>query len=59
MSGARKVLCRMIVDTDDAEFIAALNVTHPATVSTITRTGDKLVFPGGNARDCLCPLCQM
>jgi cytoplasmic tRNA 2-thiolation protein 2 len=44
---------------DNVEFIAALNVTHPATVSTITRTGDKLVFPGGSVRDKLCPLCQM
>ncbi|OCF31919.1 hypothetical protein I317_00752 [Kwoniella heveanensis CBS 569] len=41
-------------------FIAGLSVTHPATVSTINRTGDKLVYPGlgkGNIPDC--PVCQL
>jgi cytoplasmic tRNA 2-thiolation protein 2 len=41
-------------------FIAGLNVTHPATVSTINKTGDKLVFAGGrDIREKLCPLCEM
>lgn len=46
-------------DADTPEFIASLDVSHPATVSTINRTGVKLVFPGGPTRDKLCPFCQM
>jgi len=40
-----------------AEFIAGLSVTHPSTVSTINRTGEKLVFPG-DADKTLCPVCE-
>jgi cytoplasmic tRNA 2-thiolation protein 2 len=41
-------------------FIAGLNVSHPSTVSTINKTGDKLVFAGGEEISSgLCPLCQM
>lgn len=39
-----------------------MSVSHPSTVSTINKTGDKLVFPGNTATaaaDHLCPLCQM
>jgi cytoplasmic tRNA 2-thiolation protein 2 len=39
------------------EFIAGLSVTHPSTVSTINRTGEKLVFPG-DADKTLCPVCE-
>ena len=42
----------------DIEFIAGLSVTHPSTVSTINRTGDKLVFPGDTDAH-ICPLCQL
>ncbi|RSH92739.1 hypothetical protein EHS25_008185 [Saitozyma podzolica] len=43
-------------------FIAGLDVTHPATVSTINKTGDKLVFNGDSPslpgpENC-CPVCQ-
>ncbi|ORX34106.1 hypothetical protein BD324DRAFT_594457 [Kockovaella imperatae] len=41
------------------DFIAGLSVTHPATVSTITRTGEKLMFAGGDDRDSICPLCRL
>ncbi|WVF70665.1 hypothetical protein IAT40_005458 [Kwoniella sp. CBS 6097] len=41
-------------------FIAGLSVTHPATVSTINRTGDKLVYPGLDREDTPnCPVCQL
>jgi cytoplasmic tRNA 2-thiolation protein 2 len=40
-----------------SEFIAGLSVTHPSTVSTINRTGEKLVFPG-DADKTLCPVCE-
>ncbi|WVQ85594.1 hypothetical protein IAT38_007760 [Cryptococcus sp. DSM 104549] len=40
------------------QFIAGLSVTHPSTVSTINRTGDKLVFPGDYDTP-PCPVCQM
>ncbi|KAK4688458.1 cytoplasmic tRNA 2-thiolation protein 2, partial [Tremellales sp. Uapishka_1] len=40
------------------QFIAGLSVTHPATVSTINRTGDKLTFSGKVQSD-LCPVCEM
>nr|ODO02618.1 hypothetical protein L204_01356 [Cryptococcus depauperatus CBS 7855] len=40
------------------DFVASLSVTHPSTVSTINRTGDKLVFPGEKNGPC-CPVCQM
>lgn len=43
--------------SSDAEFIAGLSVTHPSTVSTINRTGEKLVFPGDAQRN-LCPVCE-
>lgn len=43
-----------------AGFIATLNVSHPSTVNTINRTGNKLQFAGtaaaGTAR---CPVCAM
>ncbi|WVQ71062.1 hypothetical protein IAR50_000587 [Cryptococcus sp. DSM 104548] len=41
------------------QFIAALSVTHPSTVSTINRTGDKLVFPGKEEERPYCPVCQL
>ncbi|WVR05630.1 hypothetical protein IAU60_002652 [Kwoniella sp. DSM 27419] len=41
------------------QFIAGLNVSHPATVSTIIRTGDKLVFPGEADSGPSCPVCQL
>ncbi|WVQ97042.1 hypothetical protein IAU59_004152 [Kwoniella sp. CBS 9459] len=47
-------------------FIAGLSVTHPATVSTINRTGDKLVYPGldkdknkDQEEAPNCPVCQL
>ncbi|KAL7422824.1 Cytoplasmic tRNA 2-thiolation protein 2 [Cryptotrichosporon argae] len=40
------------------DFIAGLDVSHPSTVSTINRTGDKLVF-AGRAGGLACPVCQM
>ncbi|ORY24687.1 hypothetical protein BCR39DRAFT_317561 [Naematelia encephala] len=39
-------------------FIAGLSVSHPSTVSTINRTGDKLVFPGETGSIASCPLCE-
>ncbi|WWD18150.1 hypothetical protein CI109_102599 [Kwoniella shandongensis] len=41
------------------QFIAGLSVTHPSTVSTINRTGDKLVFPGEASNSPTCPVCQL
>ncbi|WWC68416.1 uncharacterized protein I206_102343 [Kwoniella pini CBS 10737] len=41
------------------QFIANLGVTHPATVSTINRTGDKLTFTGEKQKGISCPVCQM
>ncbi|WWC60526.1 uncharacterized protein I303_103100 [Kwoniella dejecticola CBS 10117] len=41
------------------QFIASLGVTHPATVSTINRTGDKLTFTGEKEKGVSCPVCQM
>ncbi|ODO11853.1 hypothetical protein I350_00637 [Cryptococcus amylolentus CBS 6273] len=41
------------------QFIAGLSVTHPSTVSTINRTGDKLVFPGKEEERPHCPVCQL
>ncbi|EAL21965.1 hypothetical protein CNBC1050 [Cryptococcus deneoformans B-3501A] len=40
-------------------FIAGLGASHPATVSTINRTGAKLVFPGKEEDRPYCPVCQM
>ncbi|OXG21006.1 cytoplasmic tRNA 2-thiolation protein 2 [Cryptococcus neoformans Tu401-1] len=40
-------------------FIAGLGASHPATVSTINRTGGKLVFPGKEEDRPYCPVCQM
>lgn len=39
-------------------FIAGLNVTHPSTVTTINKTGDKLCFVGETDGP-LCPVCQL
>lgn len=39
--------------------MAGLSVTHPSTVSTINRTGDKLVFAGKAEDNTLCPACQL
>ena len=33
-------------------------MTHPSTVSTIIKTGDKLVFPGDPSGEA-CPMCQL
>jgi cytoplasmic tRNA 2-thiolation protein 2 len=44
--------------TDSIDFIAGLSVTHPSTVSTIIKTGDKLVFPGEVTGEA-CPMCQL
>ncbi|WVW80374.1 hypothetical protein I302_102355 [Kwoniella bestiolae CBS 10118] len=41
------------------QFIASLAVTHPATVSTINRTGDKLRFTGVKEDEVTCPVCQL
>ncbi|OCF56639.1 hypothetical protein L486_05493 [Kwoniella mangroviensis CBS 10435] len=41
------------------QFIASLAVTHPATVSTINRTGDKLRFTGEKETQVNCPVCQL
>ncbi|WWC88104.1 uncharacterized protein L201_003008 [Kwoniella dendrophila CBS 6074] len=41
------------------QFIASLGVTHPATVSTINRTGDKLTFTGKKGQGVSCPVCEM
>ncbi|GHJ85675.1 hypothetical protein NliqN6_2077 [Naganishia liquefaciens] len=46
------------------DFITNLGATHPSTVSTISRTGSKLVFRGrqpaeGNAEHIVCPLCGL
>ncbi|KAK8865669.1 hypothetical protein IAR55_000814 [Kwoniella newhampshirensis] len=41
------------------QFIAGLSVSHPSTVSTINRTGDKLVFPGQANDSPTCPVCQL
>ncbi|WRT65908.1 uncharacterized protein IL334_002859 [Kwoniella shivajii] len=40
-------------------FIATLAVTHPSTVSTINRTGDKLMFTGEKGQEVSCPVCQL
>ena len=49
---ANRVIADLVID-----FIAGLGVTHPSTVSTINKTGEKLVFPGDALKD-LCPVCQ-
>ncbi|KAL1405126.1 Cytoplasmic tRNA 2-thiolation protein 2 [Vanrija albida] len=40
-------------------FIAGLNVSHPSTVTTINKTGDKLCFVGDANSAPLCPVCQL
>ncbi|KIR30573.1 cytoplasmic tRNA 2-thiolation protein 2 [Cryptococcus deuterogattii LA55] len=40
-------------------FIAGLGASHPATVSTINRTGGKLVFSGKEEDRPYCPVCQI
>lgn len=39
-------------------FIARLDVTHPSTVSTINKTGEKLRFSGERSAQSRCPACD-
>jgi cytoplasmic tRNA 2-thiolation protein 2 len=54
----REYFC-LKTSTECPDFVLGLSVTHPATVSTINKTGDKLVFPGNILSTDVCPLCQM
>lgn len=50
------------IETLTESFIANLDVSHPSTVHTINRTGEKLVFGGrgeGAQEEVACPVCEM